>query len=95
MSVEWNQDVLKSLDNLSQPHEVLLADLFDMTFMKKYTVFSSIDEFTKTSQLDFSNFESLDQSALDSFVAAHTSFNSWNDMQLKAIAIHFQNRLQP
>jgi len=79
-----NTDLL----NYKKIKPIPLTDLFDDDFMIKYTDFLCIEEFLKTSSIDFSTILRIDMEKLDNFVQQSSTFNSWDEMHKKSIAIH-------
>lgn len=73
----------KAAQELDGEHEVSFEELFTKSFMRKYTDFSTFDEFleagnfTVNSQEDFENIPDAD---LDAHVSKTTKFSSWEDM---------------
>lgn len=72
---------------------LLFKKLFKDEFMKKYTKFSSFDDFVNNcSLIDIDSIGNLDHIAnkrhlkkLDKYVRKYTSFSTWNDMFEQAI----------
>lgn len=73
----------KGVNELSQTNQVSFKDLFPISFMRKYTSFSSVNElldaggFNIESQEDF---EAIPEHELNKHIAAVTKFSSWEDM---------------
>lgn len=98
--MKWNNDFEKRLNQLSEDadkisgdNQVPFEDLFNQQFMWKYTEFDSILEFVNESGFDFTNMESINESELDAFIEAHTSFSSWEDMKGKAAKLWITKQL--
>lgn len=72
------------------------ADIFDTSFMTKYTNCSDINDFfdkggfTINSKEDFENINETD---LDKYIASCTSFSTWNEMYKTAGSIYTKNNL--
>ena len=70
-------------NGVGNTHSVSFDELFKNSFMRKYTNFSSFDEFlqagnfTVNSQKDF---EAIPDDEMDSHVSKTTKFSSWEDM---------------
>lgn len=72
--------------SLHGTHQIPLSELFNDTFLRKQTHFTSLAEllsaleqsgFQIESQQDWEN---IPQADLDTFVAKHTRFSSWQEM---------------
>lgn len=77
--------------------EVSFDVLFDESFMKKYTDFSSFDEllsaggFIVNSKEDF---ERIPEDQFDQHIAKTTRFKSWKDMKSTAGTTYMANQLK-
>lgn len=77
----------KNLKNVSGQHQVSFGEIFDSKFMRKYTNFSSFDDFLKAgnfivnSQKDF---EAIPDADMDNHVRKVTRFSSWKEMLTEA-----------
>ncbi|ADX69901.1 hypothetical protein [Lactobacillus helveticus] len=61
-------------------------DLFNPRFMQKNTSFVTIDVFVKElGAKSFPDIDHLDKKIVDQFVKKETRFNSWEEMQQRAI----------
>ncbi len=73
----------KGAKELKQTKNVPLETLFTLSFMRKYTSYSSIYTFIEAggfsvkSQKDF---EAIPQDDLDKYVSSNTKFNTWQNM---------------
>jgi len=77
----------KNAERISGNNEIPFKDLFNPSFMTKYTKFSTIDSFFETSPFTLESQEDLEaipEDELDTHVSQNTSFNSWQDMLSKA-----------
>jgi hypothetical protein len=86
----------KRVEEASKPESVSFNILFHEGFMSKYTNFSSIDEFFEQSPFKVEteeDFEALDQTEFDKYVAEHTKFKDWNDMLSTAGQEHVAKKL--
>lgn len=73
----------RNAEKLNGSHQVPLNELFTSSFMRKYTKFSSIDDFFKSSGFKTDtqkDLEAIPDSELDKYVAANTKFKTWKDM---------------
>ncbi|TLS36518.1 hypothetical protein [Pseudalkalibacillus caeni] len=73
----------KAINDNEKTFLPLMRELFPVTFMQKYTKFSSIDSFLEESPWDFSSkeaFEDLADHYWDEFINENTDFNSWEEM---------------
>lgn len=77
----------KNLKNVSGQHKVSFAEIFDSKFMRKYTNFSSFEQFLESgnfvvnSQKDF---EAIPDADMDIHVRKVTRFSSWKEMLTEA-----------
>lgn len=74
----------KNLKKLESTNTVRLDNLFNSTFMKKYTDFISIYELFEKSQYEVNTEEDLKNIPdleWDIYINSVTKFNSWKDMQ--------------
>lgn len=94
----------KGFDKLNKEIEKLskstigLLDLFNPSFMTKYTEFKDFQEFHDQSPYQFtekdSNVQDLKNDELDKFVAEKTSFSNWRLMFKKAANEHLQKQFK-
>ena len=86
----------KGARELSETKQVSFGELFTASFMRKYTPFSSLDDFLTAggfkaeSQEDF---EAIPDSELDKYIATTTNFNSWDDMLGEATTQYVSKKL--
>lgn len=65
---------------------VSYEDLFNPRFMQKNTSFVTIDFFVKELGAKcFPEIDNLDKELVDQFVKRETKFNSWEEMQQRAV----------
>ena len=86
-----NDDGLKRLQKnakkLHGDNEISFEEMFNQTFMRKYTSFESFEKlleagnFTVESEYDF---DSIPEDKLNDLIKSTTRFTSWNDMLSKA-----------
>lgn len=73
----------KSAEELEKTTEVPFSELFNKSFMKKYTSFNSFSEFLEagkfnvTSQTDFEN---IPNDKFNQHISKTTKFSNWNEM---------------
>lgn len=78
------QDKLKQLEGTNR---VPFGEIFNASFMSRYTRFSSIDEMFEAGgfQVDSEeDFQKIQEAELDAFVKSSTRFSAWKEMQEKA-----------
>ena len=75
----------------AMPQSVDFEDLFDKSFMRKYTNYRSFEKFHITSQQDF---EELPEEQMDKHVAKTTRFASWEEMIDFAMDIYARKQMQ-
>lgn len=89
-----NDDVFNKLDKIQEnleaidgENQVSMDDLFDSSFMEKYTNFHNMPDFLKQPGLEITTseqFKAFDEKELDKFVNKSTQFSTWSEMQHKA-----------
>ncbi|TFI70094.1 hypothetical protein [Carnobacterium divergens] len=80
--------ISKTAKELDGDNEIPFNELFTSNFISKHTDYSTIEDFTSASGLDFSSqeaIEDINESVLDNFVASNSTFDSWEDMLASAI----------
>jgi hypothetical protein len=85
------------IDKLSGEHAISFNELFSVSFMRKHTQFSSIDEMVNKSPFRVESeedFERIPDAEWDTYVKAKTSFDSWQEMQSKAAQEYFGKKVQ-
>ncbi|WP_182187538.1 hypothetical protein [Pectinatus frisingensis] len=68
---------------LAQPIIFDFEDVFDNTFMKKYTHYKNFERFLDNGKFTINcqkDFENLPEDIMDSHVAKNTKFSSWQEM---------------
>lgn len=74
----------RKLKALEKPQQVPFSELFNASFMARHTRFATIDAMFEASgyRVDSQeDFEAIPDADWDRFIAANTSFPSWQDMQ--------------
>ena len=77
----------KNAKKLSNTKQVSFQELFPASFMKKYTSFSSMEEFLYEGGFDVQStedFEAIPEDLFDKYIASTTNFKSWEEMLQKA-----------
>ncbi len=77
----------RKLKKLDGTHNVSYDELFNTSFMNRYTQHSTIDEFFDTGGFEFETeeeFEKIPEEELDKYVQYVTKFNTWQEMMTKA-----------
>ncbi|MBM7556375.1 hypothetical protein [Halanaerobacter jeridensis] len=86
----------EAIDELEKSNEVSFHQLFNETFMNKYTDFDSLEEMFAASPFDIENkndFTTIDKEELDNFINDKTVFLNWEDMLDKAGELWTANKL--
>ncbi len=86
----------KNIKEFEGGKEVGFEELFNPSFMKIHTDFNNIDEFFDKSPFSIEtneDFDNLDESELDKYVAETTKFSSWGEMLDTAGEIHLTKKL--
>lgn len=92
---KFQKDLTRKVNEFNSKPKTL-ADVFDHEFMTTYTKCNNINDFfenggfTVNSKQDFEN---IQQSDLDKYVASCTSFANWNDMYKTAGTIYAKKNL--
>lgn len=89
-------DMQKKAKALEEPQEISFEIIFDHDFMRKYTIFSSIQEFFDKSPFEFESpeeFEAIPDSEIDQYTQKNTNFNTWEEMLHKASEIYVVKQL--
>lgn len=78
---------LTELDNklkkLAGKNNIRMSKLFSPSFMKRYTIFSSIEDFFEESNWNVESrkdVEEIPEKEMDKFVEENTKFKSWDHM---------------
>ncbi|NLJ39187.1 MAG: hypothetical protein GX432_10550 [Candidatus Atribacteria bacterium] len=83
------EDMQKNLKKVEEKQTVPFSELFNESFMFKYTRYSSFDEMLDKSGLmeKCGDFESIDDEKWDIFVKDGTDFVDWEEMKSEAVKI--------
>ena len=76
------------LEQLQQIGQVPFDEFFSNSFISKYTDSHSFDELLQKSDFDIKtpeDFEAITEQDMNRFIANHTSFSTWEEMQVKAL----------
>ena len=71
------------LPHIAQPISFIFDDVFDTSFMKKYSRYKSFDSFLTNGKFSIScqqDFEDLSEDLMDKHVAKNTKFKTWQEM---------------
>ncbi len=82
--IEKLQENVKELEG---QHSIPFDELFPTSFMANYTDSSSIEELLQKGNFDIQSqedFEKIPDDTMNSFIAMHTSFLTWNQMFTQA-----------
>jgi len=80
------------------PHQVDFEELFDTSFMRRYTKYRSFEKFLAGGKFDIrsqADFEALPEEQMDAHVRRVTQFASWKDMIDTATDIYARRALNP
>src|SRR5699024_3655563 len=83
-------------DDFNSEESLDLNDIFTDEFMSEYTDFESFGEFLAEAPArieDQDDFDNMDMSEMDAFVAEVTKFEAWEDMQGEAVSLYTINQL--
>lgn len=86
----------KGAKELERTKQVAFTELFTPLFMRKYTSFSSFDEFLQSGGFKDDSqeeFEAIPDEPFDSHVANVTTFTDWQDMLGKATELYALKKL--
>ncbi|MCM3782199.1 hypothetical protein M3231_04390 [Neobacillus mesonae] len=87
MSNSRLDEIKENARNLENNRSVSFEELFNLSFMTRFTNFESIDEFFDKSGLKAEtdeDFEVIESEEFDAYVSEHTKFDRWKDMVDKA-----------
>jgi hypothetical protein len=103
LKVEGLDEIINELETLSKKaeeldgeHEVTFNELFDSSFMSRYTQFSSFDDmldaggFYVNTQDDIDN---IPDDVFDKHISTSTDFDNWKDMLEIAAQEYFAKKL--
>lgn len=82
------ESISENAKELNGKHHIELDKLFNDSFMKKHTQFSSLEKLLEVENISVESFKSLlekGSGSLDEPVKKHSSFNSWEDFQKEAV----------
>lgn len=84
---ELKKNLEKVAEEQGGQQAVSYQDLFNPRFMQKNTHFTTIDVFVRElGARSFPEIEQLGQKVVDDFVKKETNFNSWEEMQRRAVS---------
>lgn len=86
----------KGAKELERTKQVSFTELFTPSFMRKYTHFSSFDEFLQSGGFKADSqeeFEAIPDEPFDRHVATVTTFSNWEDMLGKATELYTLKKL--
>lgn len=86
----------KGAKELSRTKQVSFGELFTVSFMTKYTSFSTMDELLKAGGFNVESqedFEAIPDAEFDRHIAATTKFKSWEDMLSEATSQYAAKKL--
>ncbi len=92
---KFQKDLNKKVEDFNSKPKTF-SDIFDTSFMNKYTNCSNIDDFFSNGGFAVNSkedFENINENDLDKYVASCTSFSSWNEMYQTAGTIYAKNNL--
>lgn len=83
-------------DELSKKKSIPLLELFTPSFMRKYSSFSSFEDFLSAGNFSADTqeaFEAIPEEAFDKHVSSVTSFDTWEDMLQEATNQYISKKL--
>jgi len=83
------EKIEKSAEELEQGKTVSFDVLFNQAFMKKYTEFSSFEEFLSAGNFNVESqedFEAIPDDSMDAYVSKTTKFADWETMLETAVS---------
>ena len=80
------EDMKKNLKKVEGKQTVPFSELFNQSFMLKYTRYTNFDEMLNDSGLlkKYGDFESIDDEEWDIFINKYTKFSKWEEMNSEA-----------
>ena len=83
---QLKQNLERLAEDNGPQQAVSYQDLFDPQFMQKNTSFTTIDVFVREAGVkEFPALDTIPQDKLNAFVKKETKFNSWEEMQQRAV----------
>lgn len=83
---QLKQNLEKLAENNGPQQAVSYQDIFNPQFMQKNTSFTTIDVFVREAGVkEFPALDAMPQDKLNAFVKKETKFNSWEEMQQRAV----------
>ena len=94
MSFELDKQFEKNLKEISKPQEVELQNLLTDKYISENTTFNSFDDFINALGIKTAEeFENYSEEKLDTFIKAHSSIESWQDLLDSAAAEYLMSKL--
>lgn len=90
------EDMAKEIEKLEDKLDVSFDNLFDESFMQKYTSYKTWNELLSKSGFGVKNnedFKKIPNKKLNRYIRKVTSFKSWEDMLNKATEIYMYERI--
>jgi len=95
VSFSWDDSGLKNLQknlkSLNGQHEVPIVDLMNDAFIRQHSRFDSFQALVDASGIE--NPEEFDNESFSKFIAAHTTFGSWDELKTTASAEYVKRKL--
>jgi hypothetical protein len=91
------EDMERDLKDVEEKQTVSSSELFNQSFMFKYTKYVSFNLMLNESGLleKYGDFESIDEEEWDIFIQKNTKFSSWEEMKSEAGEIWVLKHLEP
>jgi hypothetical protein len=89
------EDMEKNVKKLDGERRVPVSEIFNPSFMSKYTIYSSFDDMLSKSGLleKYGDFKSIDDKEWELFIKKNTNFSNWEEMQSEARRIWIKNQI--
>lgn len=77
------EDLKQRAEDIDGDNNIPFEELFNNTFMEKYTDYNTIDDMFENSKFELEtkeDFENIPEEELDKFINENTVFENWQDM---------------
>lgn len=86
----------KNLEELSKKTEIKFTELMNPSFVSRFSKFDCLESLFDASGFNVGNpsdFAAIPVEEWEAFIVSNTSFNSWKEMQEKAMAYYVKQQL--
>ncbi|MNW61637.1 hypothetical protein D3C74_397090 [compost metagenome] len=90
------KDLSKKANDLQGQRDISFEELFNESFMEKYTSFTNFNDFLVAGNFVVNSkedFEAIPDDVFDTYIRDSTQFESWNEMQEEAVGDYVARQL--